>query len=114
MSIVGLAYICVADNLSLYGRVKENVGKTDLIRAKVLVYDSLGNVKDTIPANQGFRWRGRGEVDTLSNFRIEVPRVDSTYYFDVICDGYSPKTISYTVEKVGKRERYHDIHLVFL
>lgn len=114
MSIVGLAYICVADNLSLYGRVKENVGKTDLIRAKVLVYDSLGNVKDTIPANQGFRWRGRGEVDTLSNFRIEVPRVDSTYYFDVICDGYSPKTISYTVEKVGKRERYRDIPVVFL
>lgn len=114
LAIVGLACAYAADNLSLYGRVKENVGKTDLLRAKVLVYDSAGNVKDTIPANQGYRWRGRGEVDTLSNFYIQVPRVDSTYYFDVICEGYSPKTISYTVEKVGKRENFREIPVVFL
>ena len=64
--------------LMLQGRVKEAAFKTDLTNAIVLTLDSAGNVADTIPCNQGFSYR-HFEVDTLSNFYLKVPRVDSTY-----------------------------------
>ena len=40
------------NTLMLSGRVKEALNKTDLTQARVLLYDSVGNVCDTIRANQ--------------------------------------------------------------
>lgn len=101
------------DQLTLMGRVKDNLRKTDLTQAKVLLYDSAGNVRDTIPANQGFSYR-TGQLDTLSQFYFRVPRVDSTYVFDVICDGYNMQAVTYTVDKIGRREKYRNIPTIYL
>lgn len=41
------------DKLTLSGRVKEAAGRNDLTNAYVLLYDSAGNVTDSIRANRG-------------------------------------------------------------
>ncbi|MCH5222311.1 MAG: outer membrane beta-barrel protein [Muribaculaceae bacterium] len=101
------------NQLYLRGRVKESLGKTDLIHAYVVRYDSIGNVIDSIQANQGLAWRN-GAIDTTSVFSFPVPRVDSTYVFDVVCKGYKPLTMSYSVNKIGKREDRRDIGTIYL
>lgn len=102
-----------AKDIWVTGRVKDAVTKYDLTQAIVLRYDSIGNVSDTIRANQGYRWRGREDIDTLSNFYFRVPAIDSTYTFDVLCEGYKDQTISYTVKDPG-REAYLEIPLILM
>ena len=101
------------NTLMLSGRVKEALNKTDLTQARVLLYDSVGNVCDTIRANQGLTYRNM-QLDTLSFFYFSVPRVDSTYVFDVICEDYKTATISYDVKNVGRRENYRNIPVIYL
>ncbi len=101
------------DSITLYGRVKEAAFKRDLLNARVLVYDSTGNLQQTIPTNQGFKWNGH-DVDTTSAFWFNVPRVDSTYVYDVVCDGYKDQTVSFHLEKPGRRERYRDMPVVYM
>lgn len=97
----------------LTGRVKESFAKTDLLDAYVITYDSLGNVSDSIRANQGLVYRA-GMLDTTSYFHITVPRVDSTYVFDIVCKGYIPLSTTYTVDKIGKREKGRDMGVFYL
>ena len=85
----------------------------DLIDARVLLFDSLGNVKDSIRANKGITYRA-GALDTLSLFILNVPRVDSIYVFEVECEGYLPQTITYKVENLGKREQSRQIPTIYL
>ncbi|MCM1522371.1 MAG: outer membrane beta-barrel family protein [Muribaculaceae bacterium] len=99
--------------LYLQGRVKESFGKTDLTNAYVITYDSLGNPKDSIQANQGTKYKN-GEIEDMSYFGFPVERKDSTYIFDVVCKGYLPQTVTYRVEKVGKRERFRSIPTIYL
>ncbi len=101
------------DMLYLTGRVKESIGKTDLTSAKILLYDSTGTVKDTIQANQGLR-SVDGEPVKMSYFGFQIPRCDSTYVFDVVCDGYTTQTITFPVENVGKRETGRMIPIIFM
>ncbi|MDO5395511.1 MAG: hypothetical protein Q4F07_06055 [Bacteroidales bacterium] len=101
------------DELMLSGRVKEAVSKYDLTKAQVLLYDSAGNVRDSISANKGRTWRD-GQIDTLSVFYFGVPRVDSTYVFDVVCEGYKPQTVTYSVKDVGRREQFRNIPVVYM
>ena len=102
------------DDFSLGGSVKSAISKHDLTDAYVLLFDKEGNVKDSIRANMGLRWRGPDQIDTLSNFYFRVPRVDSTYVFDVVCPGFETKTVSYRLEKIGKRESYRDMPTIYL
>ncbi len=44
--------VLARDEFYLSGRVKESFGKTDLLDAYVLLYDSIGNVRDSIKTNQ--------------------------------------------------------------
>lgn len=113
MAVTALCAISADNDLTLIGRVKDNLRKTDLTQAKVLLYDSAGNVRDTIPANNGITYR-MGQLDTLSQFYFRVPRVDSTYVFDVICDGYNMQAVTYSVEKIGRREKYRNIPTIYL
>ncbi|MDE6853463.1 MAG: hypothetical protein K2J38_00230, partial [Muribaculaceae bacterium] len=106
--LLSLSALSQENNLWLWGRVKESVGKFDLTDAVVLLYDSTGAVKDSIPANQGRAYRGR-EIVTESNFYMKVPRRDSTYVFDVCCDGYKTETVTFPVQNIGKRERNRTI-----
>ncbi|MDE6192914.1 MAG: outer membrane beta-barrel protein [Muribaculaceae bacterium] len=99
-------------DLYLYGRIKESVGKTDLLKAMVLLPDSTGEKFDTIRVS-GKVYRN-GEMEDTSDFGFPVFRKDSTYVFDVICEGYQPYTVVYDVSKVGKRERYRQIPVVYM
>lgn len=102
------------NDFRLYGSVKSAISKHDLTDAYVLLFDKEGNVKDSVRANQGLVWRGPNQIDTLSNFSIMVPRVDSTYVFDVVCPGFETKTVSYKLEKIGKREMYREMPVIYL
>lgn len=106
--------IVLADNdLRLSGRVKESLGKTDLCDAYILLYDSVGNVTDSIKTDMGRKY-SMGEIVPTSYFSFIVPKADSTIVFDVVCEGYHTQTISYKLENVGKRERYREIPVIFM
>lgn len=102
-----------AKEIWLSGRVKDAVTKYDLTKAYILLFDSIGNVSDTVYCNQGRRWQRGGDPDTLSAFYFKVPAADSTYVFDVLCEGYKDQTISYTVKDAGK-ERYLEVPLIMM
>ena len=102
-----------AEELRLSGRVKEATGKTDLTQARIILYDSLGNVRDSIQANQGLTYH-YGQLDTMSYFSFIVPKVDSTHVFDVVCDGYLPETVSYRLDNIGRREQSRTIPTIYL
>ena len=101
------------DVLSLGGYVRSAISKHDLTDAYILLYDNDGNVKDSIRANKGIRW-SIDHIDTTSYYSFPVPRIDSTYVFDVVCEGFSPRTITYRVENIGKRENAREIPVIYL
>ncbi|MDE6109190.1 MAG: outer membrane beta-barrel family protein [Muribaculaceae bacterium] len=102
------------DSISLYGRVKDAAFKRDLRQAKVMLYDAQGNLQISVDANKGVRWIANNEYDSLSVFWLTVPRVDSVYVFDVVCDGYKDQTVSFHLDKPGRREQYRDIPTIFM
>lgn len=100
------------DYCCLFSRIKESLGKTDLIDAYVVRYDKDGNVTDTIRTN-GNTYRN-GEVIRISTFDIVVERKDSTYVFDVCAPGYTTQTVTWEVSKIGKRERSRKMPTIYL
>lgn len=102
-----------ADNITLGSRVKDAITKRDLLNAYVLLYDSAGNVRDSVQCNKGYAWRNN-QVDTTSVFYFSVPRVDSVHVFDVVCPGYKDQTVSYALNKIGKREQWREMPLVLM
>ena len=100
-------------DLILAGRIKESLGKTDLPNAVIILYNSLGNPSDTIRDNRLFHYQN-GERREISSFSIRVDRCDSTYIFDVACEGYETRTITYRLEKPGKRETYRVLPPIYL
>ncbi len=105
--------VLARDEFYLSGRVKESFGKTDLLDAYVLLYDSIGNVRDSIKTNQGSRYKN-GEIIDMSSFYFNVPKKDSTFVFDVVCEGYTTQTISYRLDNIGKRETSRRIPIIFM
>ena len=107
-----VAYAKKDNQIYLSLRVKESVGKTDLLQSMILWPDSTGTKNDTLRPS-GARYKN-GEMIKMSTFYFPVPRKDSTYVFDVICEGYTPYTMVYDVRKVGKRESYREIPTLYL
>lgn len=112
LTVVVLAFAADRD-FYLTGRVKESFAKTDLLNAFVVTFDAEGNPRDSLPTNQGLSYRA-GVLDTVSDFYLYVPRVDSTYIFDVVCKGYKPQTVKFTVSNIGRRERGRDIGVIYM
>lgn len=102
-----------ADDFYITGRIKTAIDKVDLPQAYLLFYDAEGNVSDSIRANQGRTWRN-GAVDTIANFWMSIPRVDTTLYFDVKCDGFKTVTLTHRIDNIGKRERSRTIPTIYL
>ncbi|MCM1067745.1 MAG: outer membrane beta-barrel family protein [Muribaculaceae bacterium] len=100
--------------INLVGRVKDAVTKYDLTRAKVYLYDSKGEIADSVTANQSTWWRDQYRVDTLLVFYLAVPKVDSTHVIEVRSPGYKTLTFRYTLDKIAKREEYRELPPVFL
>ena len=100
-------------DFSIHGTVKSAITKQNLTDAYVIFLDKDGNPKDSVRANKGFRFRDN-QIDTLANFAYHVPRVDSTYVFDVVCNGFESQRISFKVEKIGRRESTREIPVIYL
>lgn len=107
------ASVSAEEPFYLHGRVKDAVRNTDLSSAVVVLYDADGNPKDSIKADRGMRIVN-GEVVELAFYGFAVERKDSTYVFDVTCPGYATKTVTYRLEKVGRKEEGRTIPIVFL
>ena len=101
------------DRIYLSGRVRDAVSKADLTNAILLTYDTHGNVVDTLKANQGRTWNRYGS-DTLAVFYKAVPRVDSTYVFDVLCEGYKDQTVSFPLKITNNRIREVEIPTIYM
>lgn len=100
--------------LWLSGRVRDAITKVELTEAVIVRYDSLGNVLDSIKADKGLRRTGDGEIIPMAYYGFPVERKDSTYTFDVVCPGYITETVTYRVEKLGKREERRNIPVTLL
>lgn len=111
--VTAVALWAANNDFYISGRIKDAMTKIDLLKAWVLTYDNEGNVKDSIRSNMGLKYVG-GQLDTTSYFFMKVPRVDSTYVFDVVCEGYKPITTSFSVSKIGKRESGRDMGIIYM
>lgn len=113
LALMSSLLVLAEETVGLSGRVKESLGKTDLCDAYILLYDSVGNVSDSIKADMGMKYT-RGESVRTSYFYFSVPKADSTIVFDVVCEGYKTQTISYRLENIGKREKYREMPVIFM
>lgn len=106
-----------SDNpLVLQGRVKESVFKNDLLKAKVYTIGADGQRCDSLRVGSinPYVITDMHGTTERSEFKLEVPRVDSTYVFEVECEGYNTSTVVYRVEGVGAREKSRTIPVVLL
>lgn len=110
--------MAVADErpLTLFGRIKESVFKNDLLNAWVYTIDGEGNRKDSLRVGSinDFIVTDMHGTMNRSEFSLQVARIDSTYVFEVGCDGYSTQTVVYKVENVGARESSRRIPEIYL
>lgn len=114
ISLVALTiFIASGADFRISGRVKDAITKQDLNKSWVFLYDSNGNVCDSVQANRGYSYRN-GEIDTLSMFSLPVPKVDSTYVLDIKCPGYKTLTLTQEVKNIGRREEWREIGMIFL
>lgn len=100
--------------LSIVGHVQESIGKTDLMNAYAVPIDENGNVGDTIRAGVLSIINGVHIMSNRSIFVFNTVHKDSTYVFEVGCDGYQPQTVVYKVENLGKRESRREMPVTFL
>ena len=101
------------DSISISGRLKESLGKTDLTDGWAVMLDSQGNPKDSVKTDAGINYIN-GEVIRVSYFVFMVPKTDSIYNIQLSCPKYTPKTISFEVKDIGKRETNRTIPTVYL
>lgn len=116
ISVEAMTVVAQERPLRLQGRVKESVFKNDLLNARVYVIDADGNRADSLRVGSIANYvvtDMHGTTDR-SEFSLQVARVDSTYVFEVECDGYMPETVVYRVENVGSRETFRKIPEVYL
>ena len=114
LAMLPMAFTLSAVNDSIYimGRVKDAAVKMDLCNAYVLWPNASGDAVDSISVR--FKSYRNGEMIESSMWGKRVARKDSTYIFDVVCEGYTPQTISFTVSNLGKRESYREIPFIYL
>lgn len=101
------------DSIFISGRLKESLGKTDLTDGWAVMLDSEGNPTDSVKTDAGVAFIN-GETTKLSYFGFSVPKTDSIYNIQLSCPKYTPKTISYEVKDIGKRETRRTIPTVYL
>ena len=107
-------YTFAADSdFQLIAEVKDAINKQPLSEAKLLLLDSEGIATDTIRTRTSYTYRA-GRAETVAEFCVNVPRADSTYMFDVICDGYKLYSFNYTTKKIRKRELRREMPVIYL
>lgn len=114
--LLAIAYICplamAVDDNTMYitGRIKESIFKRDLPNAWVWTIGQDGERVDSLPMGVYLDMLMGGEN---SQFTLTTNRNDSTYVFEAGCDGYTPQTVIYKVEK-AKREWHREMPIIYL
>ncbi len=91
--------------LNITGCVKDASSRKDLVKAKVIVTDSLGNVVDTLTTGGWFYSNGSSDhYLERGKFTFSVPRRPATYNIEVKMPDYQDTYYTYKVEKIGRRE----------
>ena len=103
-----------SDSLLIKSRVVESLAKRDLTNAFMIPIDSDGNPGDTIKARPEFDFVSRNLHRTKAYVSFMTGRMDSTYIFEIGCPGYITQTISYKVDRVGKRETEREMPMTVL
>lgn len=103
-----------SDSLIIKNRVVESLAKRDLTNAFMIPIDSDGNPGDTIKARPEFDFVSRNLHRTKAYVSFMTGRMDSTYIFEIGCPGYITQTISYKVDRVGKRETEREMPMTVL
>jgi len=102
--------------LTLTGFIKESLGKKDLLKAKIVVTDSLGNmVGDTLTTGGYFTWESSTQsVTERSYYSFKVPRTNAVYNLEIMHPEYQTLYHSVTVDKIGRREFTRELPNLFL
>lgn len=91
--------------LELEGFIKEALSRKDLLKAKVTVTDSAGNMIDTLTTGGYYSWdSGTNRVVEMAYYSFKVPRREATYVLEIELPGYQTLVQPVTVSKIGKRE----------
>ncbi len=114
MAMTALAVRADGKKLLLVGHIQEAVGKTDLMKGYAIPIDADGNPGDTLRAGVLTTSGGFTVISERSLFGFHAERKDSTYVFEIGCDGYLPQTLVYKVENLGKRETSREMPVTYL
>lgn len=99
--------------LRITGRVKDAVYKKDLLKAKVVITDSLGALVDSTTTGGWFYGDGKN-VYEYANFSFSVPRRPATYTIEVTTPDYQDTYYSLKVDKIGRREFDRDMPDIYM
>lgn len=95
-----------ADSIYLQCFVKESLWKTDIVNAKVIVTDSLGQLVDSVSSGGYFTWNYSTKTRIERGYiNVTVPRKLARYTFEVSYPGYQTAFRSVTIDKIGAREK---------
>lgn len=102
--------------LTLDGFIKESLGKKDLLKAKIVVTDSLGNmVGDTLTTGGYFSWDSSTQsVSERSHYSFKVPRTNAVYNLEIMHPEYQTLYHTVIVDKIGRREFTRQMPNLFL
>lgn len=111
--VASLQTVSSESKFRLWGRVRDAVTGAELTESKIYVYDSGGNIADTIPCQKGKRWTG-GETIDMAYFIINVEPRDTVLTYDVECEGYKTESVVFKLTGVKKRETFRDMPVVLM
>ena len=99
-TVASLPMLADSNRLNLRGYVRESIGKTDLMKGYALPIDADGNPGDTLRAGVMLMNDNIPVNTNRALFDYSVERKDSTYVFEIGCEGYMPQTIVYKLENI--------------
>lgn len=101
--------------LRITGRVKDAASRKDLVKAKVTITDSLGNVVDTLRTGGWITYTsGSNNYLEQAKFSFSVPRRPGVYTIEVNMPDYQDTYYTYKVEKIGRREYDRDMPDIYM
>ncbi len=99
--------------LTLVGRVRDELGRKDLVKANVYVTDSTGALIDSMQTGGWIYGDGKNYFE-LAKFSFNVPRRPATYHIEVVMPEYQTVYQTVRVDKIGRREFDREIPEIFM
>lgn len=112
IGLLSFSAIAKEPTFILKGHILTAISKTDLMDSRVYTIDNEGNRADSIKVGVKLQ-TPQGTIES-SQFYFQTTKADSTYVFEIGCDGYISQTIVYKVENVGPREHMREMPIIYL